>query len=231
MPLRNRVTPFNALEAVSARGALMGNRGILHDADRKVGASTWKHKRWVACVLSFKDRRRVPMSPGRYTELFFLDEAVSLAAGHRPCKECRRADYLAYASAWREANAIDPAAPLSADDIDMALHASRVATGRRAQSLFSSTLALLPEGTFVSCSDAPGEAWLVWGDALHRWTHDGYDSTRRCHGDATVDVLTPRRTVEVLRAGYVARVHASAGQRRGIDEVTSQSAGAPSRAS
>ena len=82
MPLQNRVSPFNVLEAVPERGMLMGNRGILHDTDKRVGLSNWKHKRWVACMLSFKGRSRVLMAPGRYTELFFLDEAVFLAAGH-----------------------------------------------------------------------------------------------------------------------------------------------------
>src|SRR5688500_15168681 len=93
MPLQNRVTPFGEIEAAPARGLFMGNRGILHDANQQLGRARWRHKSWVTCLLSFKDRRREVMAPRRYTELFFCDEAVALAAGHRPCAECRREDY------------------------------------------------------------------------------------------------------------------------------------------
>ena len=104
MPLRNRVTPFGEIEVHPARGTLMGNRGILHGDDRTLGARRWAHRAWIVCVLSFRGRRRVVMTPGRYTELFFLDEAVALAAGHRACAECRNAAYRRYRELWREAH-------------------------------------------------------------------------------------------------------------------------------
>src|SRR5262245_4164150 len=102
MPLQNRVTPYGELIATPARGLLMGNRGRLHDGERRIVRYA-DGRRWIACLTSFRGRRRDVMSPGRYTELFFLDEAVALAAGHRPCAECRRADYERFREAWRRA--------------------------------------------------------------------------------------------------------------------------------
>jgi hypothetical protein len=99
MPLRNRVTPLGEIVAVSGRGTLMGNRGILHDAERNI-LRDWQVRRWIACRLEFHGRHRSVMTPGSYTELFFLDEAAALADGHRPCAECRHADYRAFQTAW-----------------------------------------------------------------------------------------------------------------------------------
>ena len=209
MPLQNRVSPFNVLEAVPEYGLLMGNRGILHDADQRVGTSGWKHKRWVCCVLSFKGRKRKLMAPGRYTELFFLDEAVSLAVGHRPCKECRKLAFEAFAAAWRRANGIGECEKVGADDIDSALHLSRVAPGRK-QVRFVNVLGALPDGAMFSFPDEPYHAWLAWRGSIHRWTHGGYVEARVADPLSTVDVITPLRTVEVLRAGYKPNVHPSA---------------------
>ena len=209
MPLRNRVSPFNVLEAVPEHGLLMGNRGILHDSDQRVGASGWKHKRWVCCVLSFKGRKRKLMAPGRYTELFFLDEAVSLAAGHRPCRECRKLAFETFVAAWRKANDISGTEKVSADEIDAALHVSRVAPVRR-QARFVSTVGALPGGAMFSFSDEPHHAWLVWRGSLHLWNHGGYVEKRIPDPLSAVDVITPLRTLEVLRAGYRPNVHASA---------------------
>ncbi|MGB8623555.1 MAG: hypothetical protein WCD16_12105, partial [Paracoccaceae bacterium] len=103
MPLQNRVLPTGEIVVHPARADFMGNRGILHGGNRQLGTARWRHKTWITCLLSFKGRKRVPMTPGRYTELFFLDEAVALAAGHRPCAECRRADFLRYRDAWQAA--------------------------------------------------------------------------------------------------------------------------------
>jgi len=108
MPLRNRVTPFGDLVAVPDRGALMGNRGVLHDDERRIVRFS-QGRRWIACLTDVKGRRRPLMTPGRYTELFFLDEATALAAGHRPCWECRRADALRFRDAWARAAGADPA--------------------------------------------------------------------------------------------------------------------------
>src|SRR5215470_3717828 len=106
MPLQNRVDPYGRLHAVAARGAWMGNRGVLHDADKRVVAP-WRLRRWITCALVYKDRRRAVFSPRRYSELFFLDEATSLSARHRPCAECRRGRYEEFRSAWAAGRGLD----------------------------------------------------------------------------------------------------------------------------
>ncbi|WP_442638921.1 hypothetical protein [Roseicyclus sp.] len=179
----------------------MGNRGILHDGARRLGAARWRHKAWIACVLSFKGRRRVPMSPGAYTELFFLDEAVALAAGHRPCAECRRADYDRFRAAWARATGETASAPA----MDAALHPARV-TRSRAQVRHVADIATLPDGAFVLHEGAP---CLAIGDGLLPFTPGGYGVPRpRPVGPATV--LTPAPILDVLRAGYAPALHPSA---------------------
>ena len=208
MPLQNRVTPFNKLEAAAERGTLMGNRGILHDIDKRIGTTTWKHKRWLTCVLAFKGRKRPLMAPGRYTELFFLDEATSLAAGHRPCRECRKADYERFIAAWRETDD-NGGRQAIANEIDAALHLNRLGPGRR-QARFRCNVSDLPNGGFLTEVDHPDEAWLLWNGALHRWSHGGYVEKRAPKGGSEVEVLTPSRIVDVLRAGYVPSVKVDA---------------------
>lgn len=208
MPRRNRVSPFGDFEVTTERGLFMGNRGILHDAQGRIGQARWRHKNWVACTLAFKDRRRTVMAPGRYTELFFCDEAVALAAGHRPCAECRRKDHARYGSAWQEAYSL--ARPPRSGDMDEALHPARVSRDRR-QVTFAASLGDLPGGTFVSFPREPQAAWLVWRDRLHRWSHEGYCEIRRLDSADEAVVLTPGPTVRVLRAGYVPIVHSTAG--------------------
>src|SRR5579859_4866831 len=122
MPLQNRVTPFGEIVAVPGRGSLMGNRGILHDARRNIVRDS-QVRRWIACRLEFRGRHRQVMTPGSYTELFFLDEAAALADGHRPCAECRHADYVAFQNAWRQVH--PNAVSASADAMDRLLHAER----------------------------------------------------------------------------------------------------------
>ena len=127
MPLQNRVRPDGEIEAVRARGTMMGNRGgCFHREDKTLKPRRWSSRQWICCVLSFKARRRRVFSPGLYTELFFLDEATALAAGHRPCFECRRADAVRFAATWAEAHALE-ASP-RASDIDAVLHAERIAS-------------------------------------------------------------------------------------------------------
>src|SRR6266545_3937706 len=158
MPLQNRVTPFGNLVAVEGRGLLMGNRGRLHDAERRIVRYA-QGRRWIACLTSFQGRRRTVMSPGLYTELFFLDEAVALAAGHRPCAECRRDRFNAFRAAWA-ANGHSQLP--SATEIDNRLHTERVAPDR-SKRLCTAALDELPDGVFVVVE---GHAFLVWGDAL-----------------------------------------------------------------
>jgi hypothetical protein len=196
------VTPFGEIVAVSGRGLLMGNRGILHDTDRTIVRDS-QVRRWIACRLEFRGRHRGIMSPGSWTELFFLDEATALAAGHRPCAECRHADYRRFQTAWQQANATDTA---SADAMDTILHAER-----RIRPWVKRTHVAefpgLPDGTCVALDN---QAWLVRGDRLLAWSPDGYvhRSARPLSGD--VSVLTPPSIVAVLRAGYEAGVHPSA---------------------
>ncbi|MDG4649290.1 hypothetical protein P6F26_12615 [Roseibacterium sp. SDUM158017] len=204
MSLQNRVLPTGEIVADPARGTLMGNRGILHDADRRLGTPRWRHKAWICCVLSFKERKRRPMSPGRYTELFFLDEAVALAAGHRPCAECRRAGFEAFRTAWRGATG----QAARAADIDAALHPARV-TRRRAQVRHEAEAAALPDGAFVLMPDGP---CLVAGDCLLPHAPNGYGPAR-ARPTGRVTVLTPAPVVAALAAGYRPELHPSAAAR------------------
>lgn len=201
MALRNRVTPFGEIVAVAGRGLLMGNRGVLHDADRTIVRDS-QVRRWIACRLEFRGRHRHVMSPGTWTELFFLDEATALAAGHRPCAECRHADYRRFQAAWQHGRS----SPASADAMDAVLHPERRVRAwvkRTHQAPFES----LPDGTFVALE---GLAWLVQGDRILAWSADGYTQRSVRPPAGSVTVLTPPSIVAVLRAGYAAEVHPTA---------------------
>lgn len=192
MPLQNRVTPLGELVAHPARGTVYGNRGCLHDANGRI-VRRHQVKRWIACRLEFKGWHRSPLlQPGRFTELFFLDEATAFAAGHRPCALCRRADYDRFGELWR---GLHPG-QAGADAIDVQLHAERVdGSGQRHH---EDDLAALPDGAFVLVADEPH---LVQADKLLRWTAAGYDRRiERPTGRATV--ITPPSLVEVLRTGW-----------------------------
>lgn len=198
-PLPNRVTPFGEIVAHGARGGLFGNRGgRIHRRWRIV-----RHQaspRWICCVLSFKARRREVMGAG-YTELFFLDEATALAAGHRPCFECRRADANAFAAAWGEARGMDR--PAMADEMDAVLKTERAAARRPAPRV-PVTEGDLAAGAMAA---AGGEAFLFDGAALHRWSFTGY-APAAPRGPLTL--LTPASALAALRAGYRPSVHPSA---------------------
>src|SRR5579859_4671772 len=172
MPRQNRVDPFGHLIATPARGTLMGNRGCLHDnGDRPV--RSYQSRRWIICVLDFKGRTRQPMPPGRYTSLFFLDEATALAAGHRPCAECQRARFNDFRLHWAAANPdlAHGGLPL-ADVIDSALHRERISDHHyqheKGKLLYSEQLERLPDGTLVVLM-ASASPYLVRGDALIPW--------------------------------------------------------------
>ena len=170
MPLQNRVTPAGGIIADPARGLFMGNRGILHDDARRLGKARWRHRNWITCLLDFKGRRRHVMRPRGYTELFFLDEAVALAAGHRPCAECRRDRYRDFQAAWM-AGAGRDGPPPKAPALDAALHAARIDPRTRRQRSFQADLAGLPDGVFIRPEGIP---LLVLGDSLRPWTPGGY---------------------------------------------------------
>jgi hypothetical protein len=199
MPLQNRVTPLGELIADPARGLVYGNRGCLHDAQGRIRrrAAT---RRWIACRLEFRGWQRGPLlQPGKFTELFFLDEATAFAAGHRPCALCRRADYNRFLAL---------AGASGADEIDARLEGERVDGSERR--LHRAALRGLPDGAFVLVDGAP---WLVRGDALLRWTPAGY-AERVPRGSADVASITPPTLVAVLRAGWDGAVplfHPSAG--------------------
>lgn len=189
----------------------MGNRGILHDPRQRLDRARWRHPHWVACRLEFGGRRRPVMQPRHYTELFFLDEAVALAAGHRPCAFCRRPDFVRFMAAHRRvlADRGEPDEP-RASDLDRRLHRDRVDPRSRRQVRFDAPIDGIPDGTFVGLPTAVETAWLVWGDRLRPWRPAGYGRSVARPVEVVVEVLTPRATVAVLGAGYRPLVHATA---------------------
>ncbi|MHA3702075.1 hypothetical protein ACXR2U_07800 [Jatrophihabitans sp. YIM 134969] len=202
----NRVAPDGSFHAVPERGGVFGNRGPLLGRDGRV-ARPFQVTRWIVCVLEFGGRRREQWQPGRYTELYFLDEATAFAAGHRPCAECRRPAFEAFRAAWQQAFGLDHLP--SAGELDARLHADRL-VDRDHRRTFTSRLAELPDGTVV---EVDGGWWLVAGAHLRRWSFGGYLEARDRAGiDRPVTVVTPRATVEVLRAGYRAGLDGSAAE-------------------
>ena len=184
MPFQNRVTPLGELIATSERGLVYGNRGCLHNEYAQIRRQ-WQVKRWIACRLEFRGRHRAggPMPPGRYTGLFFLDDATALASGHRPCAECRNEDYRSFLALT--------GAP-GADDVDRLLHAERL------QRFYPALLEDLPDGAFVLEDDAP---FLVLADELLRWAPGGY-TQRRSRRRGETKLITPPTSVRVLASGW-----------------------------
>lgn len=195
MPLQNRVTPLGELIATPARGLVYGNRGCLHD-DRGQIRRRYAARRWIACRLQFRGRRRQPlMAAGRYTELFFLDEATALAAGHRPCAECRRQDYNRLIRFWAE---LHPSQN-GADVIDAQLHAERIDPMTGERRLHDAPFDELPDGAFVLLEHKPH---LVLGPGVHRWSPGGYDERRRRPANGRATVITPPSLVALLQSGW-----------------------------
>jgi len=201
MPLQNRVSPFGDLFATPARGTLFGNRGGRFHTDQKtLTARRWASRQWICCVLEFKNRQRDVW--GRYyTELFFLDEVTALAAGHRPCFECRRkdAEHFARLFAGKGPRASAPAM----DDI---LHRERL--DGRAKRVHRAGIDTVPDGVMVAIG---GEAYALRGDRLLHWTPAGYDAARTRPRGLEAEVLTPPSIVAVLQRGYAPSWHPSAG--------------------
>jgi len=202
VPLPNRVTPFGEIVAIPERGTLMGNRGILHNQRRTI-VRDWQVRRWIACRLEFRGRHRAVMQPGSYTELFFLDEATALADGHRPCAECRNADYRAFQRVWQS---LYPDQPASADAMDAILHTER-RLRRFVKRTHLAEIDGLPNGTYIGLE---GRAWLVLDDAVLAWSADRYTERARRPRRREVTVLTPPSLVAALRAGYHPGVHPTA---------------------
>lgn len=197
MPLQNRVSPMGEITDSPWRGAMMGNRGCLHDAEQRLGKARWRHQNWVCCVTEFRGRHRLPMPPAGaptiYTALFFWDEATAFAAGHRPCGQCRYRDYRRFIDAWHMAGLPGE----RAHEVDRHLHGDR-AMRDRSQRRYRARRAELPPGTFALVEDKPV---LLDETGAFAWGEAGYQPyTRPLPGEVTV--LTPRSTVEVFRAGY-----------------------------
>jgi hypothetical protein len=204
VPRQNRVTPFGEIIATPERGTFLGNRGILHDEQGRIRRA-WQVKRWLVCVLEFRGRHRTVMTPRRYTELFFLDEATALAAGHRSCAECRHRRFLDFCAAWGRGR---PGRPTAAA-IDSCLHAERLTSDRHKRTV-RADLGDLPDGVLVSLPAWGPSAYLVWEGGLWAWSPGGYGKRRRRPTKARVLLLTPPSTATAIRAGYVPEVHVSA---------------------
>jgi hypothetical protein len=203
MPLQNRVDPFGELHGVPDRGLLMGNRGgCFHRDDQSLKDRHWTSRRWIICVLNFKDRRRKLMQPGLYTELFFPDEATALASGHRPCFECRRADAAAFKDGLvrlghlRATDTIDKLDALAAGSVQ------EVLGGARPRETVSPDT--LPDGAMYAVDDS---AFLKHGGAARAWSFKGYGASQPLH--ASGERLTPHITCEAIRAGYRPLLHPS----------------------
>jgi len=179
---------------------MMGNRGILHDDARHI-VRPWQVRRWIACLTESRGIHRTVMRPHSYTELFFLDEAAAFSAGHRPCAECRHADYRRFRTLWEACFE----GPAGADAIDAKLDSER--REKRKKRSYRGAVSLLPDGTYIALD---GDAWLVWQRRLLAWSDSGYSNSRARPPRAEVDVLTPPSIVAIFEAGYRPGIHPSA---------------------
>lgn len=205
MPLQNRVNPEGDICVSKARGALMGNRGCLHNEARKI-VSRSKRDAWVTCITELKAgwEKRTPMTPGAYTELFFLDEATALAAGHRPCASCRRDRYDAFFAAWATGNR--NGTKVLAGEVDKQMKQDRGPAALREVS----ALAGLPDGVIVK-QIATGAFYLIRANKLYPWSFDGYGPAQALTAaKGPYTILTPASTVKALQNGYTAEIHHSA---------------------
>ena len=240
MPLCNRVTPFGSLTTNATKYetafAVMANRGCIHDDAKRIVAQ-FKNKAWLTCEIqppkrkreiqrddnrSFNGRKRVVMSPGHYTELFFIDEPTACAAGHRPCACCRRSEFRDFMNAWSAAHGDKK--DWRANDVDAILHAERRASSTSVGDGGGVTLsveqaAALPNGAFVertflnsgTAIPPEREAWLCWEGRFHRWSHLGYDAHESAaslasDSKAVLSLLTPPSMVATMRAGFNTRL-------------------------
>jgi hypothetical protein len=203
MPLQNRVTPTGEIIATPHRGMFTGNRGIIHDpATRTLLRKRWASPAWLICVCEFRGWRRQVMGMRSWTELFFLDEATALAAGHRPCFFCRRDDANRFRSAWEQGNG---ARKLRAGDIDAVLHRERLDRGQKRLHPLPAPVRSLPDGAMVAQGDA---SYLVAQGRALLWSPAGYREAAASVADAML--LTPPSTLRALAAGYRPVLHESA---------------------
>jgi len=211
MARRNRVSPFGAIEVSPAKGLFLGNRGILVDANGEI-RRPHAHRNWVCCTLVPRNGGTVRFdSPDHYTPLFFWDEAVALSAGHRPCAQCRHVDYKAFKAAFAIAAGGVDAATLTSGQMDAMLHADRI-DGRQKRT-FRMALSNLPSGCFFTQAGRPEVAFLWHGDKAYPWSHSGYGAPVALDPATLVDVLTPKRTVATIKAGYEPQLRLGLGAR------------------
>lgn len=203
MPLQNRVTPWTAIEASPARGLFTGNRGCLVTEPGRLATQGWRTKAWICCVTDWRGRKRPQMQPGVWTNLYFLDEATALAAGHRPCAYCRRGDYNAFMAAWAETHSQPDKWRAAA--VDAVLHPERTA-----RTPVPTRLGDLPDGALVGREGWAGEAWLKADGRLSRWSQEGYRDAAPLDPAETVLPLTTPSMLSVLSAGYRPVLHPSA---------------------
>jgi hypothetical protein len=203
MPLQNRVTPSGNIVATLERGTFTGNRGIIHDPSTKTLLNRrWSNPAWITCVCEFRGRRRDVMATRSWTELFFLDEATSFAAGHRPCFYCRRDDANRFRAAWEEGNGVTR---VRAMEIDAVLHRERLANRKKRLHQLDGPVEVLPDGAMVQ---AGGESYLILEARALRWSFAGYRAADVELVDA--QLLTPPSTLNAFRAGYRPVLHVSA---------------------
>jgi hypothetical protein len=201
MPLQNRVTPTGEIVAIAARGMFVGNRGIIHDpATKTLLKRRWSTDAWITCVLEFRGRRRKVMERRSWTELFFLDEATSFAAGHRPCFYCRREDANRFRAAWAKGNRMGE---VRAPEMDAALHRERLASGKKLHPL-PRAMEKLPDGTMVQAGE---ESFLIAQGRALKWSPSGYRAVKG--GISDTKLLTPPSIVRAFAAGYRAVLHPS----------------------
>jgi hypothetical protein len=200
--LPNRVDPYGNILQTAARGYWMGNRGQLHGEGKTI-LRPYKLKAWITCLLEFKGRNRQVMSPRLYTELFFWDEATAFAAGHRPCCECRRADYNRFKQHWLSGNKLyNFNAKVSVGRIDEILHAERIdKQGKKIT--YKGDMKTLPDGTFIEVN---GKPFLLLNELIYPWSFSGYGEKERFPQSTQVTVLTPPSIVNAFRAGYVPEI-------------------------
>ena len=200
--LQNRVDPLGRIIKANARGSWMGNRGVIHNQYKEI-THAFRHRAWITCALEFKGRKRVVMSPDRWTELFFLDEATAFAAGHRPCFECRREDAKKFKSCWIKGNPMHNfSMSTSINQIDEIIHRERIDNEKK-KVMHQRPSSTIPDGTFILMNE---DIFLFSKGRLHRWTPFGYENNIAVPEDFMLTVLTPDSIVNSFCAGYVPQI-------------------------
>ncbi|MBT6205157.1 MAG: hypothetical protein P8Q36_00425 [Alphaproteobacteria bacterium] len=204
-PLQNRVTPWGSVIADAGRGMFLGNRGCLVDEAFKLATRRWRLRAWITCQLSYKGWWRPVMQPGVWTELFFLDDASALAAGHRPCGLCRRADYNHFVESWQAGQGLNRRPKVI--EIDDVMHRERTRRDR-SKVIDQADAEHLPDGVMIVDPTAGNTALILMDNRSAAWSASGYRKAGP-RPDGIVEVLTPASSVSALSAGFVPQLHTS----------------------